>query len=88
MLELIPVDQMLVRGMHNKAKLCDVFNVDLRFESASKLNLWLPDVMVAEVEFASLEEGIRVVLGRSIMWRGRFVYDARKPSKMEFTFER
>ena len=38
----------------------------------------------AEVSFASLDEDIRMVMGRSAMWGGVFTYDARE---MTFTFD-
>ena len=44
--------------------------------------------MVAQAEFASLDERIRVILGRSVMWGGRFIYDTREWDKMRFSFEK
>lgn len=68
-----PHEAVTVSGIHDRSRDCAVYDVDLELPEAGIL---LPDLRVVESSFEAVgRERIDVILGRSVLVRGRFLFD-------------
>ena len=81
-LGIFPHEAATVSGIHDTSQDCVVFDVDLELPQGGIL---LPNLWVVESTFETIgREPIEVLLGRSVLVRGRLVYDGWNG---RFTFE-
>lgn len=72
-LGIFPHEAATVSGIHDQSQDCVVYDVDLELPEAGIL---LPNLWVVESSFEAIgQERIGVILGRSVLVRGRFVFD-------------
>ncbi|MEM7199729.1 MAG: aspartyl protease family protein [Planctomycetota bacterium] len=68
---LFPHDVIDVAGMHGSTASCHVYDVHLTFPDAG---IVFPNLTVVESRTTSSAHG-QVLIGRSVLWKGVFVYD-------------
>ena len=70
--------------MHNDVQRCNLYDVYLSVVEGRSLIMLRQNFAVAEVAFTHVDEGIRVILGRSAMLRSVFTYNGEQRT---FSFE-
>ena len=70
-LGIFPHDRIEVAGLHDSIATCDVFDVNLELDGTGFV---LPNLTVVGGDIVGGQD-VQVLLGRSVLWKGVFVYD-------------
>jgi predicted aspartyl protease len=70
-LGVFPHDRIEVVGLHESTATCDVFDINLELEGTG---IALPNLTVVGGAIGG-DPKVQVLLGRSVLWKGVFVYD-------------